>query len=783
MIKSLYSLLWVFSPCFLVAQYFERFPTELINSEKPIFFRQILPTTKGTVLIANSLSNLAEMDKMQIEVTWTTGYPVDNKGKKVISAGRSDVFRDLFELASGIKLIAEGPGKIVYFVTDNNHIGFINYTYGKNAFGFPPFVFPENRNQPVDIRKIWLDTKGNLFIGTNYDTLYIIEDAATVQIMEGRKWIRSTYKTDFDKDSNIVVTEGSKKIKKLFLGKDIFPTCFAADAQDDDNVLIGTNKGLFICNPSTGESAHIFAAAKNESLTITQILSVETSAFTWVSSLEKGLGRYTTVFTYGVDLFFSNPVRWFPYKGKVDESFSNPIQTFFRKSATEFYVAPLDSTPAVFNTESGKYNFLVDTSFKYTKNRSEDIRMDGGGNVYLIKGGWLFTSKNLSTDPALAEVKLDSSISQVVIIDVDIGKVSYSDHGNYEVNNTVMLKYYQNDISILYSARGFKSVDNLEFAYKLEGRDTGWSTMPYSMLDEKLNGAYFTDLDPGKYTFNVKVRKAGEDWRKPGATLNIVIKPPFWGTWWFWPSVIAGVSMITYVVTNLRARAVRKQEREKAKHEKELLEMEARALRAQMNPHFIFNSMNSIKALIQTDDKLKATDYLTTFSKLIRTLFNNADKKEISLYDEIETCKYYLQLESMRFDTKFSYSVNVDENIDLKSIQIPALIIQPFIENAIWHGIVPRNSGGHVALKVQKKNDCVEVVIDDDGIGRETSQKNKSSSGLTHQSKGVNLTHSRLELNNLLQQRQAKLEILDKKDESGKATGTTVIIQIKELED
>ena len=221
-------------------------------------------------------------------------------------------------------------------------------------------------------------------------------------------------------------------------------------------------------------------------------------------------------------------------------------------------------------------------------------------------------------------------------------------------------------------------------------------------------------------------------------------------------------------------------EKQKSVQEKELLELEAKALRAQMNPHFIFNSLNSIKSLIQQDEKEKSVSYLTTFSKLIRTLLNNADKKEISLYDEIETCKYYLQLEAMRFDTKFSYSVNIDDNIDLKSIQVPALIIQPFIENAIWHGIVPRNSGGRVSLNVLRKDGIIEVSIDDDGIGREASQQNKSASGIAHQSKGVNLTQARLELNNLLQQRQAKLEIIDKKNENSTATGTKVIIKLKE---
>ena len=228
-------------------------------------------------------------------------------------------------------------------------------------------------------------------------------------------------------------------------------------------------------------------------------------------------------------------------------------------------------------------------------------------------------------------------------------------------------------------------------------------------------------------------------------------------------------------------RSVRKTEKLKAKYEKDLIELEAKALRAQMNPHFIFNCMNSIKSLMQEGEIDKGVTYLTTFSKLIRTLFNNADKKEISLYDEIETCKLYLQLEALRFDAKFSYTVNVDEQVDLKSVLVPALIIQPFIENSIWHGIVPKG-GGNVLLSVVKNNSGIEIVIDDDGIGREASQQNKAASNIGHQSKGVNLTESRLKLDNLLQQRQARMEIFDKKDETGIATGTKVIVRLPQEE-
>ena len=782
---------------FVHGQTFEMVPVDqMFNSGKSIQFRQVLPTTKGTVLMATSLTNLAEVDKMQFSMTWATGYPLDNKGNKVVNSGASDVFRDLFDLSSGIKLIAEGPGMIIYFVTDNNHLGYINYRYGKNAFGFPPFIFPEDRRQPVDIRKIWLDTKGNLFIGTNYDTVYMVEDAANINVMDGKKWSRSTYKTGFDKDSNIVITEGTRKIKKIFLGKGVIPTSFAMDDSIDigegGNVLIGTNKGLYSCDPSTGESVNIFGPGNNETLTITHIYSRSNSAFIWVSSLERGMGRLT----FG----FGNPVGWFPYNRDPKKKLFNPINTFCRKSEKEFLVAPLDSTLAVFNIETGKYRFLTDSNFKdmdattkgirfddnktgkyiflvdsnnLSDNGTRDIQFDNAGNAYLIRGGRLFIAKDLLRDTAFTETKIDPKISQVVIIDVAIGKVSYSQFGDYEINNTVNLKYYQNDISILYAARGFSRSDTLEFASKVDGHDKDWSIMPYSLLDEKLNGAFF-NLEPGKYTFRIKVRKVGENWREPEAILYINIKLPFWRTWWFWLTVLAGISAITFIVTSLRAKAVRKKERERAKHEKELLEMEARALRAQMNPHFIFNCMNSIKALIQDDEKQRSIDYLTTFSKLIRTLFQNSDKRQITLYDEIETCRLYTQLEAMRLNGNLNYIFDIDPNIDLKSVMVPALIIQPFIENAIWHGIVPKNAG-EITIRIKASANSVTCTVDDNGIGREISKLNKPITPVIHESKGVHLSQARLNLERMLNETNATIETVDKYDGSQPA-GTKVII-------
>ncbi|MCW3108376.1 MAG: hypothetical protein JWQ09_2882 [Segetibacter sp.] len=220
---------------------------------------------------------------------------------------------------------------------------------------------------------------------------------------------------------------------------------------------------------------------------------------------------------------------------------------------------------------------------------------------------------------------------------------------------------------------------------------------------------------------------------------------------------------------------------EKTSMQQEMLELEAKALRSQMNPHFIFNCMNSIKALIQQKDEDKAVSYLTTFSKLLRTILQNLDKREISLFDEIETCRLYTQLESMRFGNKFSYSFSADSNLDIKSIQVPALILQPFIENAIWHGLMPKEEEGYIKVSVEKKDGFIFCTVDDNGIGRESSMKNKFKyQASTHQSKGVKLTQSRLDLHNALNKRNATVKTIDKKDENGNPAGTTVILTFKE---
>ena len=344
-------------------------------------------------------------------------------------------------------------------------------------------------------------------------------------------------------------------------------------------------------------------------------------------------------------------------------------------------------------------------------------------------------------------------------------------------NGMIDVDYDQNTIGVSFSAIEYLFPEKMQYAFRLSELHSDWRYADY-----KSREILYSNLSPGKYTFQLKAQMLGGNWQIEPIELIIIITPPFWQTWWF--RILAGLILIgtAFYLIRWRISLVRKKEQQKALHEKELLELEARALRAQMNPHFIFNSMNSIKSLINKNENEKAANYLTTFSKLIRTLFQNSDKREVSLFEEIETCKLYTQLEKMRFGDKIKFVFNIDEAIDLKDIKVPALILQPLIENAIWHGLVPKETGGTITFSVKETDGTVECVIDDDGIGRELSNQYKAQYRATHESKGIGMTQSRLELDKLLNERHDTIRIIDKINADGTPDGTKVIITFKEIE-
>lgn len=205
-----------------------------------------------------------------------------------------------------------------------------------------------------------------------------------------------------------------------------------------------------------------------------------------------------------------------------------------------------------------------------------------------------------------------------------------------------------------------------------------------------------------------------------------------------------GMLLLTAVITGVfyKKRRDDATKMEQAKLKSKMAETELKALRAQMNPHFIFNSLNSINDFIAKNNTKEANDYLIKFSKLTRAILENSDKKWITVGEEIELSQLYMQLESYRLKEKFNYGFTIDKQIDTENTMIPPLILQPFIENSIWHGIAPLKTKGNIEISIQKKEDMLICTVDDNGVGR----KRGKAPEMPKTSKGTAITKSRLEI-------------------------------------
>ncbi|HEV7423780.1 MAG TPA: histidine kinase, partial [Candidatus Paceibacterota bacterium] len=203
----------------------------------------------------------------------------------------------------------------------------------------------------------------------------------------------------------------------------------------------------------------------------------------------------------------------------------------------------------------------------------------------------------------------------------------------------------------------------------------------------------------------------------------------------------------------------------------------------QMNPHFIFNSLNSINWFIQGNNKVKASEYLTKFSKLVRLILQNSKASLIPLESELESLGLYLDLEGMRFDYHFSYKILVPQDMDISMLKVPPLIIQPYVENAIWHGLLHKDEKGQLDIEVTEEDDQLFFRITDNGIGRNQAAVIGSKSATKHKSMGMQITRERIAKLQRLGAKESSVTINDLLLMDGSSGGTEVIIKIPVMYD
>ncbi len=398
---------------------------------------------------------------------------------------------------------------------------------------------------------------------------------------------------------------------------------------------------------------------------------------------------------------------------------------------------------------TGTYQDAFGSALKISEGR---LAFHAGNKLFVIKPDDFFAQKQQSYLLQLQEMQVNG-------VSVDITNDTLISH----------LSYTQNRLKFRFGILNFEPYYTTKYWYKLHENDE-W--ISHGINTELL----LNELQPDKYILHIKATDASGNNIAEEKKLSFIILPPFWRTWWFRLFIVLAVISMLAILYRKRINNIKK----KAAVLQQITELEAKALRAQMNPHFIFNSLNAIQELIVTENMEDGYRYLSSFSKLLRMVLNYSEKNFISLSNEIEVLKLYLSLEALRFKQSFGYDIAVDENIEADIIQLPSLLLQPYVENALWHGLRHKQGEKALTIFITEIADQLEIIIEDNGVGREKSEAIKSHKlgAEKFESKGTLLATQRIAILNQQYPGMAKTETIDLKDSVGNATGTRVIITL-----
>ncbi|MBD81399.1 MAG: hypothetical protein CL840_20950 [Crocinitomicaceae bacterium] len=440
-----------------------------------------------------------------------------------------------------------------------------------------------------------------------------------------------------------------------------------------------------------------------------------------------------------------------------DVSSSNRIEYLGNTSVTSLFEDSQHNLWICTNGD-GIYSYNLNTNITYQQPEiSEGLDTS---DVRVKKAIRLEQDPNLLT---LERVFWDTVAPGIFISSIEINNKDTALEKSY------MLEAYQNFLRIGYVGSLPGNPGVFQYRYRLNGVDKDW-------VYSSMNSVSYTMLPPGEYKFEVGAMSKEGIWSKEPASATFIIQPYYYQTTWFMAMTVGLAVVIITMILLIYTRNIRKKEAEKAKISKRIADLELMALRAQMNPHFMFNTLSSIQHFVSSNNTEEALRYLSKFAKLMRVVLDNSKRKEISINDEIKAIELYLDLEKLRFKGKFDYSIEVGEGIDPSYDEIPSMLIQPYLENSILHGINNKLDTGFIKVKIDLVDDHIVVCIEDDGVGRKKAAKMQERRSKEHKSQGMNITRDRLSIINRVNQSNLNVEVED--IGTGENTGTRVKIYV-----
>lgn len=380
----------------------------------------------------------------------------------------------------------------------------------------------------------------------------------------------------------------------------------------------------------------------------------------------------------------------------------------------------------------------------------------------------ILAMKNREYSLSFAEIKADAPLCYLL-------SVKNSIDGN-EISDNSELSSNKNALQFNLSSPSYINPEATHFMYQLTGtNDSSWKVLIGP--DYKVS---FASLKPGAYHFKAYAVNFQSERSKNIIVFNFVINNPWWLQWWFISFVVIMVGSVSSIIFWIRYNSMKKRDQfviEKLTLQNELRKSLLRTIVTQMNPHFIFNALNTIQSFVYKNDKRSVSNYMGKFSELIRKILDTSSINSISLKEEIDILELYLDLEKARFESDFSVNLIIDPEMDLENIQIPPMFIQPCIENAIKHGLFHKKGIRNLKVNISyddSQKEYIRIEIDDDGIGRTRSREINKTLNANHKSFAGSALESRVDLINQTIDKKISLFVIDKEDQGG----TTVIIRL-----
>lgn len=616
------------------------------------------------------------------------------------------------------------------------------------------------------------DEKGRIYYNTNGDRLLKYQNGKLDDITSILKINKEAlYAVSFNKkDSSVYVQSDSAifRIKNDTLAEKIY-IIINNHVAEQSRIFFDSKNNLWMAT-ATGELG-IFDLKKKifhnslfdfSNAPVRQILE-DREGYIWIATVGKGIFKVSLNNQKHITKIFSLSVED-GLQGDFVENIAidstGYLWALCSNGVIRFNLSRKNSDGHFFYQTFGVEDGITAKSFT-----DGNLLVDRNNNVWLSTsdGVFRFDSKKIYADTLPPKMQIEKI---VLINDSSNWKnyaASFSNYFHLPVNPS--LPFNKNNLTIYYNGIAFANNNEIEYAYKLDGLDTNWNANTTTTY------ASYINLSSGSYTFHVKARRKNYAWSEE-ETFSFTITPPFWETWWFRTITIIAASSLLIFAFRVRIKQIRR----KASIQQQIQELEMKALKAQMNPHFIYNAMNSIQALVMNDQPEQAVRYIGKFAKLLRQVLNNSDKSLVPLDSELSSLKLYIELESLRLHLNFDYCIDINENIVQENEMVPPLVLQPYVENALWHGLSNKEGERKLHITINTEGEFLICEIRDNGIGRTKAAEIKSKNVAANTSKGLDITQRRLSLMNDENAAPVTIEDLF---ENGIASGTKVVLKIK----